>query len=63
MFLKSYLASLGGADIIPKDREAFEILFDAYLIEKALYELAYELNNRPAWMIIPLRGISDLLMA
>jgi maltose alpha-D-glucosyltransferase/alpha-amylase len=63
VFLKSYLAVVGGADIIPKDREAFKVLLEAYLIEKALYELSYELNNRPAWAVIPLRGISDLLMA
>jgi maltose alpha-D-glucosyltransferase/alpha-amylase len=32
-----------------------------YLIEKALYELGYELNNRPDWIRIPLRGLRHLL--
>jgi len=36
-------------------------LVDCYLIEKALYELAYELNHRPTWIRIPLRGIRSLL--
>ncbi|HEX8712882.1 MAG TPA: alpha-amylase, partial [Terracidiphilus sp.] len=34
-----------------------DALFGAYLLEKALYELVYELNNRPAWVRIPLAGI------
>ena len=29
--------------------------------EKAIYELGYELNNRPEWVVIPLRGIQDLM--
>ena len=35
-------------------------LLNAYLLEKALYELLYELNNRPAWVRIPLAGILAL---
>jgi maltose alpha-D-glucosyltransferase/alpha-amylase len=35
-------------------------LLNAYLLEKALYELLYELNNRPAWLHIPLNGILTL---
>jgi predicted trehalose synthase len=31
------------------------------LLEKAIYELGYELNNRPAWLAIPLEGIEELL--
>jgi maltose alpha-D-glucosyltransferase / alpha-amylase len=33
----------------------------AYLIEKALYEVTYELNNRPDSIRVPLRGLLDLL--
>jgi maltose alpha-D-glucosyltransferase/alpha-amylase len=33
----------------------------AFLSDKAIYELGYELNNRPEWVIIPLKGIKDLL--
>ncbi len=34
-----------------------EILMRVYLLEKAIYELGYELNGRPDWVVIPLRGI------
>ena len=36
-------------------------LLDLFLIDKALYELNYELNNRPEWIRIPLRGLTELL--
>ncbi len=36
-------------------------LLRAYLLEKALYEIMYEVNNRPGWIAIPLSGILDLL--
>ena len=36
-------------------------LLDLFLIDKALYELNYELNNRPDWVRIPLRGLAELL--
>jgi predicted trehalose synthase len=32
----------------------------AYILDKALYELAYELNNRPTWVHIPLTGVLQL---
>jgi maltose alpha-D-glucosyltransferase/alpha-amylase len=38
-----------------------EILIRTYLIEKAVYELGYELNSRPDWANIPLRGIYYLM--
>ena len=37
------------------------MLLDAHLLEKAFYEIAYELNNRPDWLRIPLRGVLELL--
>jgi maltose alpha-D-glucosyltransferase/alpha-amylase len=39
------------------------VLLDALLLEKAIYELGYELNNRPEWVKIPLQGIQQLLGA
>ncbi|HEX8169362.1 MAG TPA: maltose alpha-D-glucosyltransferase [Thermoanaerobaculia bacterium] len=61
-FLRAYLTESAKGRHLPNRPEAVETLLDAYLIEKALYEITYELNNRPAWLPIPLRGLLDLLM-
>ena len=47
----------------PADESEFRALLNACILEKAIYELRYELNNRPEWARIPLRGILDLLNA
>jgi maltose alpha-D-glucosyltransferase/alpha-amylase len=60
-FLRAYLAESAGAAHLPKSRQELQVLLDAYVLEKALYEIAYELNNRPDWVRIPLRGILELL--
>ena len=60
-FLAGYLSTIE-EPIVPKtDRTALKILLDAWLLQKASYELAYELNNRPDWVAIPLDGITSLL--
>jgi maltose alpha-D-glucosyltransferase/alpha-amylase len=38
-----------------------QVLLDAFLLEKAVYEIGYELNNRPDWLSIPLRGALQLV--
>ena len=45
--------------LMPQSQQA-QVLLNAYMLEKALYELLYELNNRPAWVRIPLQGILGL---
>ncbi len=60
-FFKSYLDQIKDSNLIPQDREDLNILLTTFLIEKAVYELNYELNNRPMWVNIPIRGIQYLL--
>jgi maltose alpha-D-glucosyltransferase/alpha-amylase len=60
-YLQSYLETADGALFIPSKREDTELLLDVFLLEKAVYEVAYELNNRPDWISIPLRGIRQIL--
>ena len=59
-FLRAYKhAVAANPHLIPQPKEA-QLLLNAYLLEKSLYELLYELNNRPAWVRIPLSGILAL---
>jgi trehalose synthase-fused probable maltokinase len=50
-------------DILPEEPEHVHLLIALFEAEKAFYELSYELNNRPDWAWIPMRGISKLLTA
>ncbi len=61
IFLKTYLEEAEPGGFLPGSDEEIRILLDALLMEKAVYELGYELNNRPDWIRIPLKGIEGLL--
>jgi len=61
VFLQSYLKTTGTAIFIPQNSEDLQIMLEAYLLDKAVYEIGYELNNRPAWVVIPVRGIKHIL--
>jgi len=61
VFLSAYREKAADAVFVPKDENDFRLLLRSFLILKAMYELRYELNNRPKWVAIPLRGISKLL--
>ncbi|MGH9378842.1 MAG: phosphotransferase, partial [Terriglobia bacterium] len=60
-FLKAYLETAGNAGFVPQDREELKRLLNVFLIDKAVYEIVYELRNRPSWVTIPLDGILELL--
>ena len=60
-FLRSYLSTAGTASFVPQTPADLELQLTTMLLEKALYELRYELNSRPDWVRIPLRGIRDLV--
>jgi maltose alpha-D-glucosyltransferase/alpha-amylase len=60
-FLRAYQLAINATypSLIPEPRQA-QICLVTYLLEKALYELLYELDNRPMWVRIPLAGILSL---
>jgi len=62
-FLGAYLQTASGAPFLPDDPAELQTLLDAFILDKAFYELGYELNNRPTWVGIPLRGILSILRA
>jgi maltose alpha-D-glucosyltransferase / alpha-amylase len=61
IFLQSYLKTTARAIFIPQNSDDLQIMLQAYLLDKAVYEIGYELNNRPSWAVIPIRGIKHIL--
>ena len=59
-FLREYRQAAGRAVFLPDTTEVFSALLDAFILNKAFYELVYELNNRPDWVRIPLQGVMAL---
>jgi maltose alpha-D-glucosyltransferase/alpha-amylase len=59
-FLRSYLDAAGNAKVLPETRDDLLTLLRLFLVDKAAYEINYELNNRPDWVRIPLEGLLRL---
>jgi maltose alpha-D-glucosyltransferase / alpha-amylase len=59
-FLRAYRETTQGAEFLPVNGADFRKLLDVFLLDKALYEVLYEMNSRPAWVRIPLLGILSL---
>jgi maltose alpha-D-glucosyltransferase/alpha-amylase len=60
-FLAAYRRTAANASFLPPSAPEFQRLLDACLLEKAIYELRYELNNRPQWVYLPLRALRETL--
>jgi malto-oligosyltrehalose trehalohydrolase/4-alpha-glucanotransferase len=60
-FLQSYRTAVAGCPGIPKNQAHAAQLMRLFLLEKALYEIGYELANRPDWVGIPLAGVLSIL--
>jgi maltose alpha-D-glucosyltransferase/alpha-amylase len=63
LYLQAYFDETRTESFVPSTPEHRELFLDAFLLQKALYEARYELNNRPTWLGIPLRGILSLIDA
>jgi maltokinase len=59
-YLEGYRAHADAA-LLPPGQEAMDKLLAVFELEKAVYELRYELNNRPDWVAIPVAGIVRLV--
>ncbi len=60
-YIKAYLEATKGSNFIPEDKADLTVLLQTFLLEKAIYELNYELNNRPDWVTIPMQGIKTIM--
>jgi maltose alpha-D-glucosyltransferase/alpha-amylase len=61
VYLQTYMKTVGNAPFVPRNPEELAILLETFLLEKAVYELDYEMNNRPSWVHIPMKGIRQVL--
>jgi maltose alpha-D-glucosyltransferase/alpha-amylase len=59
--LDSYLDRMSDSALIPTDRSATQFLLDVYILIKCLYEVRYELANRPDWVGWPLSSVVELI--
>ena len=59
-FLGAYIDEARGQPFVPADEVELRTTLELAMLQKVLYELSYELNNRPDWVSIPLRGLLDL---
>jgi len=60
-FLAAYLEAMTHPRLWPADRQAAERMLNFFLIEKAFYEIEYELAHRPDWLRVPLTGMLRIL--
>ncbi|MDC0749097.1 putative maltokinase [Polyangium sp. rjm3] len=61
VYLAGYLNAAAGSEFLPKHDPDTDLLLDFYVLEKCIYEIGYELDNRPDWLAIPLRGLARML--
>jgi len=57
LFLSAYFDAVGSHAVLPAQQRNTDALLRAYVVDKAIYEIGYELNNRPDWVAIPLTGV------
>jgi maltose alpha-D-glucosyltransferase / alpha-amylase len=62
-FLGAYRSTAASGNFLPRSAALCDRLLGLFVLEKAVYELAYELNNRPDWVEVPLAGLLELLGA
>jgi maltose alpha-D-glucosyltransferase/alpha-amylase len=61
IYFKAYTQALGPSDLLPESKDQLAILLETQLLEKALQEVEYELNQRPQLLSVPLRALLRML--
>jgi len=61
LYYQAYLKTVENASFLPRNERDLQVMMDAFILRKAIYELGYELNDRPDWVKIPLQGIMEIL--
>ncbi|MFT7483868.1 MAG: putative trehalose synthase, partial [Oceanospirillaceae bacterium] len=60
-FLEEYFSYFGSPHPLYKNNNEVNYLLQFHLLEKSVYELGYEINYRPTWVKIPLKGIVEVI--
>ena len=60
-FIKAYLETTQGSSFIPNDPDDLSMMLETFMLERAIYDLNYELNHRPAWVRVPLHLIQSIV--
>jgi maltose alpha-D-glucosyltransferase/alpha-amylase len=61
IYYQAYLQAAKGATFLPANESDQQMMMEVFLLRKAIFELGYELGNRPDWAKIPLQGILELI--
>jgi maltose alpha-D-glucosyltransferase/alpha-amylase len=61
VFLESYLKDVSQAGFLSNVPQELNYLLDFYMLEKAIYELDYELHNRPSWLMVAAKGVLQII--
>ncbi len=59
--LGTYRETIAGSELVPDDAAEMQLLLDVYMVTKSLYEVRYELANRPHWVAWPLEGVVEMI--
>ncbi len=60
--LDEYVMEIAPSGLVPDERADVQLLLDLFVLEKAFYEIRYELANRPEWVSWPLAAVAELMV-
>jgi maltose alpha-D-glucosyltransferase/alpha-amylase len=60
-FLAAYREATQAATFLPPDSKDFNVLLESFILDKAIYEIGYEITYRPDWVQVPVRAVMRLV--